>query len=223
LAILWTCLLITIAGLDQPTWFLIAIGGVGMLQNVFAAGTVRKPEASNFHLTPFAPAPTIIGRRFDCCRQFSSESICVNKECAESDKRFLEKSDPRVSAEGSTPQAASEAPSSRESPSRADSPPLWREPAGVARNCTVTPGVAGEVHAVGVHGALIELEKWVPTAGLAMVQVFFPGGLSYNDASIREKQHKDFWKAAYETATSRKKAAEKQRTDHDASRGAMLE
>jgi len=65
LARLWTGLLISVSGLKEHAWFLVGIGGLGMLQNVFAAGTSRDPGASGFHLTPFARAPTIIGIRQD--------------------------------------------------------------------------------------------------------------------------------------------------------------
>jgi len=51
LAILWTCLLISVSGLKEHTWFLVGIGGIRMLQNVFAAGKSRKPSASNFYIT----------------------------------------------------------------------------------------------------------------------------------------------------------------------------
>ncbi|KAK7728875.1 hypothetical protein SLS63_006483 [Diaporthe eres] len=58
----------------------------------------------------------------------------------------------------------------------------------------------------GVHGALIELEKWVPTAGLAMLGVFFPRGLSYNDEAVRDNVHKRFWRQASHTKPWRLKA-----------------
>ncbi|EHY55561.1 hypothetical protein HRR83_007775 [Exophiala dermatitidis] len=45
LATLWILLLITAAGIEQNTWFLLAIGGLGLLQNVFVAGYRRYPEA----------------------------------------------------------------------------------------------------------------------------------------------------------------------------------
>lgn len=63
LAVLWTCILISISGLKQHAWFLVGIGSIGMLQNVFAAGTSRKPSASDFYIRPFIRAPTIIGKR----------------------------------------------------------------------------------------------------------------------------------------------------------------
>lgn len=45
LATLWILLLITAAGIQRNTWFLLAIGGIGLLQNVFVAGYRRFPEA----------------------------------------------------------------------------------------------------------------------------------------------------------------------------------
>ncbi len=51
LAALWVLLLITAAGIKQNTWFLLAIGGVGTLQNIFVAGNMRCPEAYGIPLT----------------------------------------------------------------------------------------------------------------------------------------------------------------------------
>lgn len=45
LGIFWVLLLITSSALVDDAWFLIAIGGIGMLQNMFVAGWSRKPEA----------------------------------------------------------------------------------------------------------------------------------------------------------------------------------
>jgi hypothetical protein len=45
LAAFWILLLITAAGLKQNTWFLLAIGGIGILQNIFVAGWRRFPKA----------------------------------------------------------------------------------------------------------------------------------------------------------------------------------
>jgi hypothetical protein len=45
LAALWILLLITAAGLKQNTWFLLATGGIGILQNIFVAGWRRSPKA----------------------------------------------------------------------------------------------------------------------------------------------------------------------------------
>ena len=59
----WTLLLITVSGLEQNTWFLIVIGGLGMLQNIYAAGARRKEGAFNVHLKPHDRCPTIIATR----------------------------------------------------------------------------------------------------------------------------------------------------------------
>ncbi|KAJ5522165.1 hypothetical protein N7527_006280 [Penicillium freii] len=45
LSALWIILLITAAGIQQNTWFLLAVGGIGALQNVYAAGASRLPRA----------------------------------------------------------------------------------------------------------------------------------------------------------------------------------
>jgi len=45
LGVLWVVLLITSSALADQSWFLIAVGGIGMLQNMFVAGWSRKPEA----------------------------------------------------------------------------------------------------------------------------------------------------------------------------------
>lgn len=44
LATLWILLLVTAAGLRSDTWYLLAVGGMGILQNVFVAGWSRRPE-----------------------------------------------------------------------------------------------------------------------------------------------------------------------------------
>ncbi|KAF3931298.1 hypothetical protein ABW19_dt0201025 [Dactylella cylindrospora] len=45
LAFLWILLLITASGIKSHTWYLLAIGTVGIFQNTYAAGCVRPPEA----------------------------------------------------------------------------------------------------------------------------------------------------------------------------------
>ncbi|KAL9070494.1 MAG: hypothetical protein Q9157_005792 [Trypethelium eluteriae] len=45
LAVLWVCLLIASSALTDHAWFLIAVGSIGMLQNIFVAGWSRKPES----------------------------------------------------------------------------------------------------------------------------------------------------------------------------------
>jgi hypothetical protein len=50
LAFLWIGLLIMVAGIGQDTWWLLAIGAVGMIQNVIAAGFTREPKAHGIPL-----------------------------------------------------------------------------------------------------------------------------------------------------------------------------
>ncbi|CAG8977317.1 hypothetical protein HYALB_00009188 [Hymenoscyphus albidus] len=50
LVILWTALLITTSGMKSNTWYLVGIGGIGMLQNIFIAGARRHPSAYGLHL-----------------------------------------------------------------------------------------------------------------------------------------------------------------------------
>lgn len=78
--------------------------------------------------------------------------------------------------------------------------PAWLEPLRVEQN-----------EIANIHGALQELEKWVPTAGLAMMQVFFPTSLQYQDNNIRNNVHNKFWKRAYHTRRIRRQAELKRR------------
>lgn len=45
LAIMWLALLITSTGIKTNTWYLLAIGGLGMLHNLLVAGTPRYPPS----------------------------------------------------------------------------------------------------------------------------------------------------------------------------------
>lgn len=45
LTVLWVALLIVAAGMRECTWFLVAVGTVGMVQNIYVAGSRRRPEA----------------------------------------------------------------------------------------------------------------------------------------------------------------------------------
>jgi hypothetical protein len=46
----WIALLIGAAGLSQPSWYLLCVGGIGMLQNLLVAGWRRKPGAIGIHI-----------------------------------------------------------------------------------------------------------------------------------------------------------------------------
>lgn len=50
LAMAWIVLLITVTGLKSNTWYLLLVGGLGMIQNVIVAGARRRSGASGIHL-----------------------------------------------------------------------------------------------------------------------------------------------------------------------------
>ena len=50
LAALWIVFLITVAGWKQNTWYLLAVGGVGMVQNVLVAGAKHEASTTGIHL-----------------------------------------------------------------------------------------------------------------------------------------------------------------------------
>jgi hypothetical protein len=195
LALLWTCLLISVSGLKEHTWYLIAIGGIGMMQNVHAAGKTRDPGTANFHFSKFNRMPTIIGKR----QRFKDDvDSLVNLDDALVDVSDL--SEWLENCRGQTNPEEIQRPKWIDSMERKDGVPTWLEPLRVKPN-----------KIANIHGALKELEKWVPTAGLAMIQVFFPSSLHYRDDRIRDNVHKKFWKRAYHTNGIRRRAEHKRR------------
>ncbi|KAF7983222.1 hypothetical protein HWV62_23508 [Athelia sp. TMB] len=50
MAVLWLVHLFTVQGVNQNSWYLLAVGGIGMVQNAFASGVRRKPGAHGFHI-----------------------------------------------------------------------------------------------------------------------------------------------------------------------------
>ncbi|KAH7390333.1 hypothetical protein BKA64DRAFT_627225 [Cadophora sp. MPI-SDFR-AT-0126] len=206
LAVSWTCLLISVSGLKSNSWFLVGIGGLGMLQNVFAAGAARDPSSSNIHITKSSRIPTIIGRRRN---YIDDEDAIVNLDA---DLKELDNIDQWVaqdSMNGASSPTDVQMPPWLSTMASEDGAPEWLT--------TIKPSQGPDneqvVYAVGVHGALMELEKWVPTAGLSMVQIFFPTGLAYADGSIRDNVHKRFWQRAYHTKSVRSKAERKRRAE----------
>ncbi|KAI1762824.1 hypothetical protein GGR53DRAFT_400198 [Hypoxylon sp. FL1150] len=238
LAVLWTCLLISVSGLQENAWFLIGIGAIGMLQNVFAAGTPRESGASNLHMTRFSRAPTIIGRR-ENYRDDTDAKVDLDEDLKElTDIAVWASEKPLPVSQGfkSIPTKANPMPRWLDSMASSDGTPEWLEPLRPVHVDQVTKSTPSPPHtltkipecsadgntesseivyATGVHGALIELEKWVPTAGLAMAQIFFPAGLKYNDEAIRDNVHKKFWQRAYHTKSIRKRAEEKRRIEEE--------
>lgn len=50
-AVLWVVLLITVSGIKNNTWFLVAIGAMGMIHTFVVAGAPRSPSWFGIHLT----------------------------------------------------------------------------------------------------------------------------------------------------------------------------
>ncbi|EWC47761.1 hypothetical protein DRE_02961 [Drechslerella stenobrocha 248] len=65
LTVLWMLLLITVSGIEDNRWFLIAVGGIGMLQNMWAASCVRHSSTLGLHLRRYQPRSIIIGYQTD--------------------------------------------------------------------------------------------------------------------------------------------------------------
>ncbi|RDW85936.1 hypothetical protein BP5796_04261 [Coleophoma crateriformis] len=195
LALLWTCLLISVSGLKEHAWYLVGIGGIGMLQNIYAAGTARNPSTANFHLTEFSPMPTIIGKR-QPFRDAMDSNVDLKDAMADVSKysTWIQSMDSQIKGE--------EAPVTQvlDSVDWEYGIPEWLKPLATDKN-----------KIENVQGALIELEKWVPTAGLAMLQIYFPSHLRYQDGCIRNNVHKKFWQRAYHTARLRKKVVHQRR------------
>ncbi|KAF3912020.1 hypothetical protein ABW21_db0200094 [Orbilia brochopaga] len=61
LAIAWVCLLVSVSGIESDTWFLILVGGLGMVQNIYASSASRSPQSMGLALEKFEQRPTIIG------------------------------------------------------------------------------------------------------------------------------------------------------------------
>ena len=51
LAICWIFLLLMVSNLSENVWYLVTVGGLGMVQNLFAAGHSRNSSALGVHLS----------------------------------------------------------------------------------------------------------------------------------------------------------------------------
>ncbi|KIW62680.1 hypothetical protein PV04_10833 [Phialophora macrospora] len=146
LAVLWICLLISVSGLESHTWFLLLIGGLGMLQNVYVASAPRKPETLGLRMKPFAQRPTILGTN-------------VKEE-----KFWLK-------------------------PGEAE---RWNDEKATPDHALVTSYLE-PWQTVGVRGAIRELEKTVPKAGMAIMPEFFPAVWRVEKERYRDKKEEKFW------------------------------
>ncbi|GAW14633.1 hypothetical protein ANO14919_040360 [Xylariales sp. No.14919] len=152
LAVLWVGLLISVSGLASSTWFLILIGGLGTLQNIYAASAPRSPESLGLRMKPFAERPTILGLPID------ERKFWYDPDSAEpSDDEGVMPDDPLV----------------RKKP--------HLEPWETA----------------GVRGAIRELEKTIPKAGMALMPEFFPAVWKVDRERYRDKKEARFWRWMY--------------------------
>ncbi|KAL7936131.1 hypothetical protein V8C35DRAFT_296954 [Trichoderma chlorosporum] len=90
LAILWLVFLITAGGLKTDTWFLLAVGAVGMAQNILVAGLPRKPDATGIPLRQRMPTfgrrkrdqnrPKVMSVLFDIEAELPGIGLAVRRE-----------------------------------------------------------------------------------------------------------------------------------------------
>ncbi|KAL9118923.1 MAG: hypothetical protein Q9187_004524 [Circinaria calcarea] len=59
----WFVLLLSVISLEKHLWFLVAIGLLGMLYCIAAAGAPQKPQSYGIDLVPFRPQPVIANRK----------------------------------------------------------------------------------------------------------------------------------------------------------------
>ncbi|GKZ17795.1 hypothetical protein AbraIFM66951_001081 [Aspergillus brasiliensis] len=152
LTILWSLLLITVSGLNDHPWYLVGVGGLGMLQNIWFSSAIINPKAANLKLRKYRRRPTITGY------QQTSEA-----------KTRMKQNDPT------------------DSDTDTDLGPVVAE-----------DGVRD------VMGGLMELEKLLPKAGIALLPVFFPGRVEYDQGLLYSNRERKFWKCASASAKSRK-------------------
>lgn len=143
LAVLWGCLLISVSGLQQNTWFLVLIGSVGMVQNIYATAATRPASAFDISIIPYSPLPTILGLGFD----WPYDDEASDEDMDDKDGQWLQ-----------------------------------------ALDHDAIPGV---------RGAIRELEKAFPKAGVALMQEFFPSLIKYEPERYRTNAEKKFWKKAF--------------------------
>ncbi|CAI6334365.1 unnamed protein product [Periconia digitata] len=193
-------------------WCMCGIVVIGTYQNVYAAWKAREAGTAGFHLTPYTRAPTIIGT-CEAVKHDDKESI----DFAETDVELVElakwvadthPANNPLSASDTTTTTTS-MPKWLTSMSKSDGAPAWLEPVKPANSIAYVAG--------GAQAALVELEKWVPCAGIANLVVFFPIGLGL-DAGKMEKgsTFKEFWKRAHHTVEVREKAELKRRMEEQA-------
>jgi hypothetical protein len=192
ISVLWLCLLLSVIALKNNSWFLVGTGALGMIQNVHAAGAARDPATAGLQMTKFNRKESIVGKYLP----FEDDADDnVDLAAALASVAPLQKwmKDDKCDS--------NKTPSWLGTMEKKEGVPEWLEPA------------QSESEVLRVQGALKELEKWVPTAGLALLHVFFPGNIQYADENVRDKVNKKFWKRASHTRGIRRRAEQARRNN----------
>lgn len=81
LAVLWIMFLITVAGLQNNTWYLLGVGFLGMAQNIFVAAMPRRPDAMGIPLefVTRIQGPKVMAVLMDIEYQFPSVGVALVK------------------------------------------------------------------------------------------------------------------------------------------------
>ncbi|CAK7236855.1 hypothetical protein SCUCBS95973_009751 [Sporothrix curviconia] len=210
LVLLWTVLLLATSGIGDHTWFLICIGGAGMLQNLCVASACRDFATSGLQPRSYGRMSTIIGRRQGYIDVPAADvDVNVSAEDAAALEALAVWTAGGPPAQNTPSVTSLAVPHWLNSMARADGCPSWLESHTSAPTAEKSAdGSGGEgggpvVYGIGVHGALMELEKWMPKAGLSLLPIFFEGGLRYNDHTVRDNVCKQFWRRAYAMFTRR--------------------
>lgn len=80
LAILWVLFLITVGGLEQDTWFLMGVGGLGMLHNVYVASRQRTPEGHGVPLRRKEDGRLYVSSRIGPDEELNSMKLLMKAE-----------------------------------------------------------------------------------------------------------------------------------------------
>ena len=82
-ALLWICLLISVAGLKTNAWFLLLVGSIGMVQNSFVAGFQQNWAASGIYLKKAEEikGPKVMHVLMELEMQYSNAGLRLMQEC----------------------------------------------------------------------------------------------------------------------------------------------
>ncbi|KAF1845530.1 uncharacterized protein K460DRAFT_376942 [Cucurbitaria berberidis CBS 394.84] len=153
---LWVCLLLSVIALKNHSWYMVGTGAMGMAQNVYSAGVARDPATAGLQLTEFQRKKYIVGKYLPFTDDADAE-VDLNEALAGVAPLENWMKDDKCNPD--------KIPKWLKTMNKYEGVPPWLEPAKTNNDV------------FRVQGGRKELEKWVPTAGLALLHVFFPGSL----------------------------------------------